>query len=87
MRVNEEQKQITLEGSNFCLGKEPGIYLIKGPPGTGKSTVIVNLIFETLFRSKKSGQNPLILLTAPSNAAIDTLIMKLAEFRTKLLGN
>lgn len=64
----------------------PGIYLMTGPPGTGKSTVIVNIIFQILFQSQKYGKNPLILLTAPSNAAIDCLIMKLAEFRTRLLG-
>lgn len=86
MLVNEEQKCITIESSNFCLGNERGIYLIKGPPGTGKSTVIVNIIFEILFKSQKYGQHPLILLTAPSNAAIDCLIMKLADYRTKLLG-
>lgn len=86
MIVNEEQKRITIEGSNFCLGNEPGIYLITGPPGTGKSTVIVNILFEILFKSQKYGKNSLILLTAPSNAAIDCLITKLAEFRTKLLG-
>lgn len=87
MRLNEEQIQITIEASNFCLEKEPGIYLLRGPPGTGKSTVIVNIIFEILFRSKRTGQHPLILLAAPSNAAVDSLIMKLAENRTKLLGN
>lgn len=86
MRVNEEQKYITIEASNFCLGNEPGMYLIRGPPGTGKSTVIMNIIFEILFKSQKYGQHPLILVAAPSNAAIDCLIMKLAEYRIKLIG-
>lgn len=87
MRLNEEQTQITIEASKFCLGSTPGVYMIRGPPGTGKSTVIVNIILEILFQSQKHGIEPLILLTAPSNAAVDGLIMKLAENRTKLLGN
>lgn len=86
MRLNKEQTQITIEASNFCLEENPGIYLIRGPPGTGKSTVIVNIILEILFKSQKNGQHSLILLTAPSNAAIDGLIMKLGDTRTKLLG-
>lgn len=84
MKLNQEQALITTEAANFCLEKSPGFYLMKGPPGTGKTTVIVSIIFQMLFKSLTKGQNPLILLTSPSNAAIDGLILKIAEFREKL---
>lgn len=86
MQLNEEQMEITEEATNMCLGKAPGFYLIKGPPGTGKSTVIVNIVLEVLFRSKQRGIDPLILLTAPSNTAVDNLVLKLANYRSKLTG-
>ncbi len=49
------------------------VSIIHGPPGTGKTTTIVAAIKEL---SKKEAT---ILVTAPSNAAVDLLTAKLAE--------
>ena len=49
------------------------VAIIHGPPGTGKTTTLVQCILETL---KKENQ---ILVCAPSNAAIDLIIEKLNQ--------
>lgn len=49
------------------------IAFIHGPPGTGKTTTIVGAIVETV---KREGQ---VLVTAPSNAAVDLLAEKLSD--------
>ncbi|QHL86430.1 AAA family ATPase [Nibribacter ruber] len=50
------------------------VAIIHGPPGTGKTTTLVQAILETL----KAGERRL-LVTAPSNTAVDLLTEKLAE--------
>ncbi|XP_018569596.1 probable helicase senataxin isoform X2 [Anoplophora glabripennis] len=86
VNLNKEQKEIVLEASSLCLGNIPKLYLIKGPPGTGKSTVVVNIVLQIILRSIKDNtkEPPLILLSAPSNTAVDGLILKLADTRKKL---
>jgi ATP-dependent exoDNAse (exonuclease V) beta subunit len=55
--------------------------------GTGKSHVIVNLIIQILYAQKqyrKHGSHrriPRILVCAPSNAAIDELVIRLLRVR------
>ncbi|XP_074032388.1 probable helicase senataxin isoform X2 [Leptinotarsa decemlineata] len=83
-KLNDQQRQIVAEASEVCMRKFPGFYLIKGPPGTGKSTVIVNIILNVLSKSIATNNPALILLTAPSNAAVDGLVLKLMDIRLKL---
>lgn len=47
--------------------------LIHGPPGTGKTTTLVQAISETIRLERQ------VLVCAPSNAAVDLLVDKLAE--------
>ncbi|XP_057665488.1 probable helicase senataxin [Diorhabda carinulata] len=82
--LNAIQKRITSEASEMALERKPGFYLIKGPPGTGKSSVIVSTILEILYKAKSQGISPHLLITAPSNAAIDALILKLNKARCEL---
>lgn len=49
------------------------VAFIHGPPGTGKTTTLVQAIVHT---QRVEGQ---VLVTAPSNAAIDLLVERLAE--------
>lgn len=81
--LNQKQQQIVKEACEVVIGKHYGFYLIKGPPGTGKSTVIINIISELLLQLNCSYS---ILLTAPSNAAVDALILKIMDFRRTLTG-
>lgn len=60
-RLNESQKQAVRSalGSNFTV--------IKGPPGTGKSQVVVNLLAEAVFRQKP------VLFASKNNKAVDVV--------------
>ena len=49
------------------------VFCLHGPPGTGKSTTICELI--TILAKK----NLKILIAAPSNAAVDVMLEKISE--------
>ena len=49
------------------------VAIIHGPPGTGKTTTLVQAILETIRRERR------MLVCAPSNTAVDLLTEKLAE--------
>jgi superfamily I DNA and/or RNA helicase len=49
------------------------VAIIHGPPGTGKTTTLVQAILETIRRERR------VLVCAPSNTALDLLTEKLAE--------
>ncbi len=76
----EEKHQITLPQLNDSQNKAinlieaaQDIAIIHGPPGTGKTTTIIQSIIQTLKHEKQ------ILVAAPSNAAVDLLVEKLME--------
>jgi len=50
----------------------PDVAFIHGPPGTGKTTTIVEAIKQTI------GEERQVLVCAPSNAAVDLLVEKLS---------
>ena len=59
------------------------VAIIHGPPGTGKTTTLVQAIIETIRRERR------VLVCAPSNTAVDLLTEKLAEHSVNVirLGN
>jgi ATP-dependent RNA/DNA helicase IGHMBP2 len=61
-----------LKAANKIIASKD-IAFIHGPPGTGKTTTIVQTI---KFTVKEEGQ---VLVCAPSNAAVDLLVDKLSE--------
>ncbi|EIW65924.1 hypothetical protein TREMEDRAFT_72495 [Tremella mesenterica DSM 1558] len=73
-KLNEVQK----EAIRFCL-KAEYVACIHGPPGTGKTHTLVELIFHLLSRpaSPSSSLPPRILVTTPSNLALDNLLLRL----------
>ncbi|WWC89021.1 uncharacterized protein L201_003939 [Kwoniella dendrophila CBS 6074] len=73
-KLNDSQK----EAIEFCL-KAENIACIHGPPGTGKTHTLIELIFQFLSRpaSSSTSQPPRILVTTPSNLALDNLLLRL----------
>lgn len=71
------------EAVSLLRRDNPGIYLIEGPPGTGKSTVILRIIQEVLSNSVES-RKPYLLLVAPSNAAVDEIATRFLNWRSTL---
>ncbi|GEO06806.1 helicase [Adhaeribacter aerolatus] len=65
--LNESQNEAI---KNIEAAKD--VAIIHGPPGTGKTTTLVQAIRRTLQRERR------LLVTAPSNTAVDLLTEKLA---------
>jgi superfamily I DNA and/or RNA helicase len=67
---------------NKVLGARD-VAIIHGPPGTGKTTTLVEIIYETLHRETQ------ILVCAQSNAAVDCISEKLVDrgIPTLRIGN
>lgn len=55
------------------------VAIVHGPPGTGKTTTLVEAIYETLHRE------PQVLVCAQSNTAVDTIAEKLLDRGVKVL--
>lgn len=66
--LNTSQNQAI---SKALLAKD--VFLLHGPPGTGKTTTLVALVEQLLATEKQ------VLVTAPSNVAVDLLTERLAE--------
>jgi superfamily I DNA and/or RNA helicase len=66
--LNESQQKALLK-----IISSPDVAFIHGPPGTGKTTTIVEAIRQTIKAEKQ------VLVCAPSNAAIDLLVEKLSD--------
>ena len=64
--LNESQKAAV----NFALSAGD-VAIIHGPPGTGKTTTLVELIRQIILRGER------VLAVAPSNIAVDNLLGKL----------
>ncbi|KAM8939997.1 DNA-binding protein SMUBP-2 [Pelodytes ibericus] len=72
--LDDSQKEAVV----FSLGQRE-VAIVHGPPGTGKTTTVVEIILQAV----KQGQK--ILCCAPSNVAVDNLVDRLARYREKIL--
>nr|XP_050855849.1 uncharacterized protein LOC127066326 isoform X1 [Vespula vulgaris] len=89
-KLNQIQLEAVSRVTGAVIQKEPKICLIQGPPGTGKSKVIVNIITEILYgnnRYQNSKAALRILVCAPSNAAIDEIVLRLLAVRATIKQN
>jgi superfamily I DNA and/or RNA helicase len=66
--LNESQQKALTK-----IMSSPDVAFIHGPPGTGKTTTIVEAIRHTIKEERQ------VLVCAPSNAAIDLLVEKLSD--------
>jgi superfamily I DNA and/or RNA helicase len=58
---------------------QPLVTVLHGPPGTGKTTTLVEAIYQKVKLKEK------ILVAAPSNNAVDLIVEKLSELNLKVL--
>ncbi|GAN10114.1 DNA helicase protein [Mucor ambiguus] len=73
--LNDSQK----EAVRFALGS-PEVALIHGPPGTGKTYTLVEII-----RQLSVNQNKRVLVCGPSNISVDNLVERLAQHRINIV--
>ncbi|KAG7464269.1 DNA-binding protein SMUBP-2 [Solea senegalensis] len=66
------------EAVSYALSQRE-LAVIHGPPGTGKTTTVVEIILQAV----KQGQK--VLCCAPSNVAVDNLVERLAQCKAKVL--
>ncbi|KAL2092967.1 hypothetical protein ACEWY4_010279 [Coilia grayii] len=66
------------EAVTFAL-RQKDLAVIHGPPGTGKTTTVVEVIQQAVKQGNK------VLCCAPSNVAVDNLVERLAQGKVKVL--
>ena len=74
---NKNLNSSQLDSIEFCLQSNE-LGLIHGPPGTGKTTTVVELILQSVDLGKK------ILVVAPSNIAVDNIAEKLLSYKNEI---
>ncbi len=72
--LNDSQK----EAVQMAIAAEE-LAIIHGPPGTGKTTTVVEVIIQAVRRGQK------VLVTAPSNTAVDNVLEKLIAAGQKVI--
>jgi ATP-dependent RNA/DNA helicase IGHMBP2 len=65
--MNEEQAKAVK------MGLKQQVHLIHGPPGTGKTTTVCELIVQAVKKGEK------VLACAPSNIAVDNIIESIGK--------
>jgi superfamily I DNA and/or RNA helicase len=69
----------------ICNSVEPNVGLIIGPPGTGKTNVICNIILSLMSNKlTKTKTKPKLLICAPSNEAADVIVRRIIEIKKDL---
>ncbi len=74
----EQLNQVQQEAITFALSARD-IAIIHGPPGTGKTTTVVELARQAALRGEK------VLACAPSNTAVDNLLERLSRYDLKVV--
>lgn len=73
-KLDDSQK----EAVSFAISQKD-VAIIHGPPGTGKTTTVVEVILQAVKQQQK------VLCCAPSNVAVDNLVERLAKNKVKVL--
>uniref|UniRef100_A0A2C9KIG7 AAA+ ATPase domain-containing protein n=1 Tax=Biomphalaria glabrata TaxID=6526 RepID=A0A2C9KIG7_BIOGL len=71
---NKKLDDYQKEAVKFALNQKE-IAIIHGPPGTGKTTTVVELIIQAVRQGLK------VLVTAPSNVAVDNITERLGKYQ------
>lgn len=83
-KLNSSQARAVAQGFH---SKEK-FFLIQGPPGTGKTTTILSIISAFLLDTGAPGgiSSKRILVCAPSNTAVDVVVLRIAKGVQSLSG-
>jgi ATP-dependent RNA/DNA helicase IGHMBP2 len=73
-RLNQSQQLAVM-----AITENPGITIVHGPPGTGKTTTLIEAIIQLI----KAGEK--VLVSAPSNTAVDNIAKGLIKGGVNLL--
>jgi len=80
-KYNTSQLNVIHNTNQLVNGSLPGVMLIHGPPGTGKTHTLIGIVKKLFIDWKESGSCPKILICAPSNGAIDEIGKRLHKER------
>ncbi|VEU23897.1 DEKNAAC105088 [Brettanomyces naardenensis] len=72
--LNESQKK----SIEFSIGNN--LSIIHGPPGTGKTSTIVELVKQIVTSKRAGNQKSRVLICGPSNISVDTILERLSGF-------
>ncbi len=75
---NGSLNEFQVKAVEHCLSAEDAA-VIHGPPGTGKTTVLIEIILQTV---KRGGR---VLASAPSNIAVDNMVEKLLPWDVRIV--
>ncbi len=75
---NTHLNKFQMEATTKCMAGEDAA-IIHGPPGTGKTTVLIEVILQTV---KQGGR---VLASAPSNIAVDNIVEKLLPWNLRVV--
>ncbi|XP_057982416.1 uncharacterized protein LOC131167640 [Malania oleifera] len=76
--INSNLDQSQKDAVSKALSSK-NVFLLHGPPGTGKTTTVVEIILQEVKRGSK------ILACAASNIAVDNIVERLVPHRVKLV--
>jgi hypothetical protein len=76
--LDRSLNEVQLDAVQFALSARD-VGLIHGPPGTGKTTAVVEVIRQAIRRGSK------VLACAPSNLAVDNVFERLLGFRERVV--
>lgn len=80
-KYNSSQLNVIHNATNLVNSKQPGILLVQGPPGAGKTHTLIGMVKKIFLEWKDLNSSPKILICAPSNGAIDEIGKRLFRER------
>lgn len=75
--LNDSQRE-AVAGVLALFHNDAEFAVVHGPPGTGKTTTVTAAVAAALQYGRQRDEEPKILATAPTNAAVDLLVEKLS---------